>query len=299
MFTVNSKISLVIPVFNESTEIDNFFSDLKNCNFNLINEIILIDDYSTDNSYELLKKAINEFSVESFKINFILIKNSKNRGYGLSIKKGVNKSNNDSIAIIDLDRTYKIEDLNYIANQFINDYKLEYDLISGQRKIDTTNTSRLKIIGKTIINFITNFCFNEKIIDYNSGLRVFNKSKFTKHSHMMSDRFSLTTSMTITFLNENYEIKFHKIKYDERIGQSKLKFIDFFRFLYTIFSLLFYYKPFKILIPLILPIFLALIIFLIKDIYNGNLTDKTVLLFNFNFLSIILLFIIDRINKLK
>ena len=299
MFTVNSKISLVIPVFNESTEIDNFFSDLKNCNFNLINEIILIDDYSTDNSYELLKKAINEFNVESFKINFILIKNSKNRGYGLSIKKGVNKSNNDSIAIIDLDRTYKIEDLNYIANQFINDYKLEYDLISGQRKINSTNTSRLKIIGKTIINFITNFCFNEKIIDYNSGLRVFNKSKFTKHSHMMSDRFSLTTSMTITFLNENYEIKFHKIKYDERIGLSKLKFIDFFRFLYTIFSLLFYYKPFKILIPLILPIFLALIIFLIKDIYNGNLTDKTVLLFNFNFLSIILLFIIDRINKLK
>ena len=296
---MNSKISLVIPVFNESTEIDNFFSDLKNCNFNLINEIILIDDYSTDNSYELLKKAINEFNLESFKINFILIKNSKNRGYGLSIKKGVNKSNNDSIAIIDLDRTYKIEDLNYIANQFINDYKLEYDLISGERKIDTTNTSRLKIIGKSIINSITNFCFDEKIIDYNSGLRVFNKNKFIKHSHMMSDRFSLTTSMTITFLNENYEIKFHKIKYDERIGQSKLKFIDFFRFLYTIFSLLFYYKPFKILIPLILPIFLAFIIFLIKDIYNGNLTDKTVLLFNFNFLSIILLFIIDRINKLK
>ena len=296
---MNSKISLVIPVFNESVEIDNFFIDLKDCNFNLINEIIFIDDYSTDNSYELLKKAINEFSVESFKINFILIKNSKNRGYGLSIKKGINKSNNDSIAIIDLDRTYKIEDLNYIANQFINDYKLEYDLISGQRKIDATNTSRLKIIGKTIINSITNFCFDEKIVDYNSGLRVFNKSKFIKHSHMMSDRFSLTTSMTITFLNENYEIKFHKIKYEERTGQSKLKFKDFFKFLYTIFSLLFYYKPFKILIPLILPIFLAFIIFLIQDIYSGNLTDKTVLLFNFNFLSIILLFIIDRINKLK
>jgi glycosyltransferase involved in cell wall biosynthesis len=296
---VNSKISLVIPVFNESVEIDNFFIDLKDCNFNLINEIIFIDDYSTDNSYELLKEKINGFKIESFKINFIIIKNSKNRGYGLSIKKGINKSNNDSIAIIDLDRTYKIEDLNYIANQFINDYKLEYDLISGQRKIDATNTSRLKIIGKTIINSITNFCFDEKIVDYNSGLRVFNKSKFIKHSHMMSDRFSLTTSMTITFLNENYEIKFHKIKYEERTGQSKLKFKDFFKFLYTIFSLLFYYKPFKILIPLILPIFLAFIIFLIQDIYSGNLTDKTVLLFNFNFLSIILLFIIDRINKLK
>ena len=296
---MNSKISLVIPVFNESIEIDNFFSDLKNCNFNLINEIIFIDDCSTDNSYELLKKKTSEFKIESFKIDFRIIKNSKNKGYGFSIKKGINKSNNDSIAIIDLDRTYKIEDLNYIANQFINVYKFEYDLISGERNIDATNTSRLKIIGKTIINSIANFCFDEKIADYNSGLRIFNKNKFIKHSHMMSDRFSLTTSMTITFLNENYEIKFHKIKYDERTGQSKLKSKDFFKFLYTIFSLLFYYKPFKVLIPIILPIFLALIIFLIRDIYSGNLTDKTVLLFNFNFLSIILLFIIDRINKLK
>ena len=296
---MNSKISLVIPVFNEAYEIDNFFSDLKNCNFNLINEIIFIDDCSTDNSYEMLKKKIEEFKSNLFKINFLLLNNSKNRGYGFSIKKGITKSNNHSIAIIDLDRTYKIEDLNDISNEYINVHELEYDLISGQRKIDQTNTSKLKILGKVIVNYITNFCFNEKIIDYNSGLRVFNKGKFLKHSHIMSNRFSLTTSMTITFLNENYEIKFHKIRYEKRTGQSKLKFKDFFKFLYTIFSLLFYYKPFKILIPLILPVFFAFIFFLIKDIYSGNLTDKTVLLFNFNFLSIILLFIIDRINKLK
>ena len=296
---MNSKISLVIPVFNETNEIENFFNDLKNCDFNLINEIIFVNDCSTDDSYKSLEDKINQFKIESSNINFLLLSNFKNRGYGFSIKKGVDNSGNDSVAIIDLDRTYKIEDLNYIANQFINDYKFEYDLISGERKIDATNTSRLKIIGKTIINSIANFCFDEKIVDYNSGLRVFNKNKFIKHSHIMSDRFSLTTSMTITFLNENYEIKFHKIKYDERTGQSKLKSKDFFKFLYTIFSLLFYYKPFKVLTPIVLPIFLAFIIFLIRDIYSGNLTDKTVLLFNFNFLSIILLFIIDRINKSK
>ena len=115
----------------------------------------------------------------------------------------------------------------------------------------------------------------------------------------MSDRFSLTTSMTITFLNEKYDILFQKIKYDARSGESKLKYKDFFRFLYTIFSLLFYYKPFKVIIPLIAPLFLLFIYFLIKDFSSGNITDKTVLLFNFNFLSLILIFIIDRINKLK
>jgi glycosyltransferase involved in cell wall biosynthesis len=296
---VNSKISLVIPVFNESSEVENFFTDLRNCNLDLINEIIFVDDCSTDNSFDLIKKKIDEFTKFSTNVKFLLINNLKNRGYGFSIKKGVANSINGTIAIIDLDRTYKIEDLNNIANQFINEYKMQYDLIAGQRTIDVTNTSKLKIVGKTIINTIANFCFNEKIIDYNSGLRVFNKNKFTKHSHMMSNRFSLTTSMTITFLNENYEIKFHKIKYEERSGKSKLGIKDFFKFLYTIFSLLFYYKPFKVIIPLILPLFIAFVFFLINDIYSGNITDKTILLFNFNFFSIILLFVTDRINKLK
>lgn len=296
---MNSKISLIVPVFNESKEISNFFTELKHCNFNKINEIILIDDCSTDNSLDLLNEKIVEFKENNFEVNFLLISNLKNRGYGFSIKKGVNTSSNESIAIIDLDRTYKIEDLNMLSKIFIDDYNLKYDLIAGERDINPQNTSRLKMLGKTIINWTTNFCFNEKIVDYNSGLRIFNKTKFLKHSNIMSDRFSLTTSMTISFLNENYDIKFQKIKYDERSGKSKLKTKDFFRFLYTIFSLLFYYKPFKVLIPLILPLFLLFIYFLVKDINSNNITDKTVLLFNFNFLSVILIFIIDRINKVK
>ena len=64
---------------------------------------------------------------------------------------------------------------------------------------------------------------------------------------------------------------------------------------YTLyFHYYFYYKPYKILLPLILPLFLHLFSFS-KDIYYNNITDKTVLLFNFNFLLIILLFVIDRL----
>ena len=106
---MNSKISLVIPVYNETNEIKNFFGDLKNCNFNLINEIIFVDDCSTDDSYKLLESQINQFTIGSSNINFLLISNLKNRGYGFSIKKGVDNSVNDTVAIIDLDRTYKIE----------------------------------------------------------------------------------------------------------------------------------------------------------------------------------------------
>ena len=109
---MNSKISLIIPVYNESGEIENFFHDLKNCNFDTINEIIFIDDCSTDDSFNLLNKEIKIFKKLLLDINFLLISNLKNKGYGFSIKKGVNNSTNQAIAIIDLDRTYKIDDLN-------------------------------------------------------------------------------------------------------------------------------------------------------------------------------------------
>ena len=42
-------------------------------------------------------------------------------GMRFSIKKGVDHSNNNSIAIIDLDKTYKIEDLNELSKLFIEE----------------------------------------------------------------------------------------------------------------------------------------------------------------------------------
>ena len=116
-----------------------------------------------DKSYINLENAINKFKQKSLNINFLILNNFKNRGYGFSIKKGVDHSNNETIAIIDLDRTYKIDDLNNISDQFINEFKLNYDLISGQRNIGIKNTSRLKIIGKNIINTITNFVSTKKL----------------------------------------------------------------------------------------------------------------------------------------
>ena len=98
---MDSKISLVIPVFNESDEIENFFNDLKFCNFDLINEIIFIDDFSADDSSNLLEEKIDEFKKLFVNTNFLLLNNLKNRGYGFSIKKGVRNSSNNTIAIID------------------------------------------------------------------------------------------------------------------------------------------------------------------------------------------------------
>ena len=61
-----------------------------------------------------MKRILKNLKKSYHNVDLILINNIKNRGYGFSIKQGVSNSKNDNIAIIDLDGTYKIEDLNKI-----------------------------------------------------------------------------------------------------------------------------------------------------------------------------------------
>jgi glycosyltransferase involved in cell wall biosynthesis len=296
----NEKISLIVPIFNEVNNVEPFFKNINNLNKKYINEIIFIDDGSSDDSNKKLNECIDAYKItdQNKETSFLVLKNLKNRGYGFSLKKGIKNSLNNLNAIIDLDLSYGIDDLNKLSEFMVNNSQ-DFDLVIGKRKIDETNTKFIKRIGKALVNKITNIVFSENILDYNSGLRIFKKELVLKYINIYSDRFSFTTSMTISFLSQKHDIKFIDIDYKDRGGDSKLKTKDFFSFMYTIFSLLFFFKPFKILLPLIIPGYFLFVYFLIIDFQNSNLTDKTMLLFNFSFLATILIFLTDKFNKLK
>ena len=87
LFCMNSKISLIVPVFNEAAEIENFFNELKHCDFNKINEIIFVDDCSSDNSIDLLNKNITQFKENNFEVNIFLINNLKIEDMDFPLKK--------------------------------------------------------------------------------------------------------------------------------------------------------------------------------------------------------------------
>ena len=84
--------TIIIPVFNEEPSIPDLLDKLKIYIKNG-NEIIIIDDGSTDNSVNLLKKNKD----------FILIQIEKNRGKGYAIRKGLMQAMNKKIIIFDGD----------------------------------------------------------------------------------------------------------------------------------------------------------------------------------------------------
>ena len=84
------KISCVIPAFNEESTIIDVIKNVKKVK--VINEIIVVDDGSTDNTY---KNAESE--------GIRVIKHAQNKGKGAAIKTGIAHSHGDIILFLDAD----------------------------------------------------------------------------------------------------------------------------------------------------------------------------------------------------
>lgn len=90
MNIATDKISVVIAAYNEAPRIAKVLKIIEN--HHLIDEVIVVNDGSCDNTSEICKK---------FKIK--LIENDKNLGKTLSVKKGILASKNDLIMLLDAD----------------------------------------------------------------------------------------------------------------------------------------------------------------------------------------------------
>tara|TARA_X000000368_G_C22961848_1_gene681364 strand:- start:318 stop:1181 length:864 start_codon:yes stop_codon:yes gene_type:complete len=283
-------ISFIIPVFNEEQTIKKVILDIqKKCSETqeiAEYEILIIDDNSKDRS----QKIISEFKEVKY------FKNLNNFGYGFSLKKGIKNANFSNIVILDGDGTYPVESLDKLIDQ----YNKGYDLVIGKRTGKNLNLSPFKKPMRMILKFIVEYATGTKIPDINSGFRIIKREKILSNLSHLSDAFSFTTSMTMTFTYLKYAISYIDIPYEQRKknSPSKVRLLkDSLRTLQYIIKIVLFFDKIKlfVLISFIL-ILLSILLFLIS-IYNisfmlpGFLTFLTsILIFGIGMLS-------ETINK--
>lgn len=139
------KISAVIPAYNEEKGI----GDVVNRTKNFVDEVIVIDDCSSDNTVDVAKNA-----------GAIVIKNLKNIGYIDSIKKGFRKSTGNVIITLDGDGEHNPEEIPNLIKPILND---RADLVLGKRE-------RINRISERFLNWLTNF--RVKVKDSGTGFRA-------------------------------------------------------------------------------------------------------------------------------
>ena len=86
------KISIIIPVYNE---VNTILTVLKKVNYfdEFEKEIIIVDDYSSDGTSELIEKY------QLTNQNIKLIRHSKNLGKGAGLRSGIKAAENDILII--------------------------------------------------------------------------------------------------------------------------------------------------------------------------------------------------------
>ena len=131
----NPKISIIIPVHNSENFLKNFIISIQNQTFKDI-EIIYVDDFSTDNSTELIE------NIQKKDQRIVILKNKQKRGPFYSRNKGAIFSRGDYIQFIDSDDIL-------VGNILDKSYKIAMD-----KKVDIVQYSvvKEKSIGLVYIN---------------------------------------------------------------------------------------------------------------------------------------------------
>ena len=221
------KITILIPVFNEVNTIELILKKIKE-NKNLELEVIVIDDNSSDGTYELLEKIINKYQIK-------LIKNSINKGKGFSIREGLKLATGKIIIIQDADLEYDPADYYKLISPILKD---KADVVYGTR---FSGSGERKVhffwhtIANQILTFLCNIKTNLNLTDMECGYKAF-KTEIMKNINLKENRFGFEPEITIKLARNKISFYEVSINYYGRSYEEgkKIKFKDALRALYVI-----------------------------------------------------------------
>ncbi len=160
------KVVVVMPAYNSEKTLEKTYSEIPK---DIVDEVILVDDNSKDNTVELAK---------SLGINKV-IKHEKNLGYGGNQKtcyKTALKSGADIVVMLHPDYQYTpllIEAMAYPIAKGV------FPVMLGSRILGKGalkgGMPLYKYIANRFLTFIQNILMNQKLAEYHTGYRAFSK----------------------------------------------------------------------------------------------------------------------------
>ena len=256
-------VSVVIPAFNEEGAIEDGVREVLDVmgQSGIEFELIVIDDGSADRTSELARSA-----------GATVYSMPENRGYGASLKAGINRAKYDIIVITDADGTYPAESIPVMLGELG-----EYDMIVGARIGESVAIPLVRRPAKWFLRRLASYLAGRDIPDLNSGLRVMRKPLVKRFEHLLPSGFSFTTTITLASLCSGSLVKYSPINYHKRIGESKIRPGHAFEFLLLILRTIVYFNPLKIFVPLGGVFFFGGLGKFGYDLHIGNFSESALL----------------------
>jgi len=204
------KISIIMPVYNEKNTIKEIIRRVNAVKLKDINkEIIIVDDYSSDGTREILK-GIKEK----------VILHDKNRGKGAAIRTGLKYATGDLVLIQDADLEYDPNDYRGLIAKLFDS---NADVIYGSRFLgkkeslfgENRTLLPLHYIGNKILSYTASLLFFKRITDMETCYKLFRKETILS-LNLKSNRFDIEPEITAKILKNKWKIEESPITFNPR-----------------------------------------------------------------------------------
>jgi glycosyltransferase involved in cell wall biosynthesis len=189
-----SKISIVIPVYNEEKTLEKIISAVEKAEvFGLEKEIILVNDFSQDNSREILEKF-----AETHKI----IHHEKNQGKGVALRTGFKNATGDIVIVQDADLEYDPSEYQDIIKPILDG---KADAVFSSRFLSHRPHRVLYYwhsLGNKFLTGLSNMLTNLNLTDIESCYKAFTKNILDQiYPKLRSKRFDIDPELVARAAN--------------------------------------------------------------------------------------------------
>ena len=231
---MNYTLSLVVPCYNEERTIEACVEKILGipAGENISLEIIIVDDASTDASWQMLEKIHGQHA------EIRIIRHEKNRGKGAALRTGFIHATGDFVGIQDADAEYNPCEYLAMLEPLIDG---RADVVYGSRYL-RPETRRVLYYWHTWMNKtltkISNMFTNLDITDMETCYKLFRREVIQKIApELKEDRFGFEPEVTARVAQADCRVYECAISYNPRTYEEgkKIGWKDGIRALYCIF----------------------------------------------------------------
>jgi glycosyltransferase involved in cell wall biosynthesis len=215
-----------MPVFNERATIETILERVEAVN--LADEIILVDDGSTDGTRDLLPQLATRFP------HVQVILHETNQGKGAAVRTGIAAAKGDLILIQDADLEYDPRDFPTLLAPIQEGIA---DVVYGSRFLGAPRRVAMfwHMVANKLLTLMTNVLFNSILTDMETGYKLFRRDVITTLP-LKAKRFDFEPEVTAKLLKRKvriYEvpIRFNPREYSEG---KKIGLADAFEAVFTL-----------------------------------------------------------------
>ncbi len=216
-----TKLSIVIPVFNERSTILEILRKVGGVDLGAVEkEIVVVDDFSTDGTREILR----DLGRDNYKVIF----QDKNQGKGAALCRGFKEITGDIILVQDADLEYNPADYPALLKPIVDG---EADVVYGSRFLEPEGASRQNRIVyrrgylfSKALNWMSNILSGIYLSDMYTCYKVFSRDAINQiRPRLESKRFGIDPELTAWVAKFNFKIIEAPISYRGRTYEEGKK----------------------------------------------------------------------------